>query len=152
MEYNEVSVTEKERVLLEEAHRLEEAESSASHGVPQDPAAAGGDLIRRLEEKYKGMDIKVYRITIPVTEDDDTETEYTYLFKRPGTQSYDRYVKTMSNSATKASKAFVKDNIVEELKDKLAADLEEYPAMAINISGKLLAMLGLADSIYVKKL
>lgn len=144
MDINGVNVTEKEQELLEVARNLE---------TPAQTVEVGSDAhIKRLEDQYKMSGKKVYRITIPVTEDDETEVEYTYLFKRPGTQSYDRYVKTMSNSATKASKAFALDNIVDELRDKLKTDLEEYPAMAINISGKLLGVLGLADSISVKKL
>lgn len=143
MENNGIDITERERVLLSEAEKLNAADVVVSEGKSE---------IKQLESKYKGLDIKVYKVTIPVTEDDDTETEFTYLFKRPKEQSYDRYVKTISNSATKASKAFVNDNIIDEQRDQLKKDLEEYPAMAINISQKLLAMLGLADSVYVKKL
>lgn len=144
MDINGVNVTEKEQELLEAARNLES---------PTQATGMGSDAyIKQLEAEYKQSGKKVYKITIPVTEDDETEIEYTYLFKRPGTQSYDRYVKTMSNSATKASKAFVLDNIVDELRDKLKTDLEEYPAMAINISGKLLGVLGLADGVSIKKL
>ena len=144
MDINGINVTEKEQELLDAARNLETSTQATDVGSDA--------YIKELEARYKISGKKVYRITIPVTEDDETEVEYTYLFKRPGTQSYDRYVKTMSNSATKASKAFVLDNIVDELRDKLKADLEEYPAMAINISGKLLSVLGLADSVSVKKL
>ena len=143
MDYNDIDITEKEQALLSEAKKLEAKEATVVEGK---------SVIEQLKAKYKGMDVKIYEITIPITEDDDTEVEYTYLFKRPKEQSYDRYVMTVSKSTTKASKAFVSDNIVDEMRDKLKEDLAEYPAMAINISQKLLAMLGLADSVYVKKL
>lgn len=47
--------------------------------------------------------------------------------------SYDRYVKTMSNSVTKASKSFAFDNIIDEQRDMLKETVEEYPAITISL-------------------
>ena len=65
---------------------------------------------------------------------------------------HDRYVKTMSNSVTKASKSFAFDNIIDEQRDMLKETVEEYPAITISLADKLLRMLGLADTTSVKKL
>lgn len=78
--------------------------------------------------------------------------QFTFLFRKPKPASYDRYVKTISNSASKASKTFAFDNIIDEQRDELKDTLEEYPAMAISLADKLLRMLGLADTTSVKKL
>lgn len=66
--------------------------------------------------------------------------------------SYERYVKLSSNSAVKALKTFVMDNICEEQYKKLGDALEEYPAMCISLGEKLLNMLGLSKDTAVKKL
>ena len=108
--------------------------------------------VENLKEKYSGTDEKIYTVTTTVQVDDDTEEEFSYLFRKPKPASYDRYVKTISNSVTKASKSFVFDNIIEEQKDELKKTVEEYPAITISLADKLLRMLGLADTTSVKKL
>ncbi len=110
------------------------------------------DAMEALKRKYSGTDEKVYKVTTTVQVDDDTEDEFTYLFRKPKPASYDRYVKTISNSVTKASKSFVFDNIIDEQRDDLKKTVEEYPAITISLADKLLHMLGLADTTSVKKL
>lgn len=107
------------------------------------------ELLRR---KYKEMDGKIYEIVTSIQEDDENETEFDCIFRKPGTPSYDRYVKTSGTSGTKALKTFVLDNICEEQRETLKATLEEYPAMAISLGEKLLNMLGLSKDMTVKKL
>lgn len=108
--------------------------------------------VESLKRKYSGTDEKIYTVTTMVQVDDDTEEEFSYLFRKPKPASYDRYVKTISNSVTKASKSFVFDNIIEEQRDELKKTVEEYPAITISLADKLLRMLGLADTTSVKKL
>ena len=108
--------------------------------------------VESLVKKYSGTDEKIYTVTTTVQVDDDTEEEFSYLFRKPKPASYDRYVKTISNSVTKASKSFVFDNIIEEQRDELKKTVEEYPAITISLADKLLRMLGLADTTSVKKL
>ena len=103
--------------------------------------------IEKLKEKYSGNGEKVYTVNTNVMIDDDTEEEFSFVFMKPKTASYDRYVKMLSNSAT-----FSVDNIVPEQRDYLTQTLDEYPAMSISLADKLLRMLGLADSASVKKL
>lgn len=110
------------------------------------------DAMEEIEMKYSGTDEKIYKVTTTVQVDDDTEDEFTYLFRKPKPASYDRYVKTISNSVTKASKSFVFDNIIDEQRDELKKTVEEYPAITISLADKLLRMLGLADTTSVKKL
>ncbi len=105
-----------------------------------------------LKEKYSNGESKIYEVTTTVQADDETEEEFSFLFRKPKPASYDRYVKTISSSVTKASKSFVFDNIVEEQKEELKKTVEEYPAMTISLADKLLRMLGLADTTSVKKL
>lgn len=114
--------------------------------------AAQGANVEGLKRKYSGTDEKIYTVTTTVQVDDDTEEEFSYLFRKPRPASYDRYVKTISNSVTKASKSFVFDNIIEEQRDELKKTVEEYPAITISLADKLLRMLGLADTTSVKKL
>lgn len=110
------------------------------------------DAIEELKKKYKNKDGKVYQVTTTIQEDDDNEQEFNFIFRKPGTGSYDRYVKTSSTSGTKALKTFVLDNICEEQMEELRDTLEEYPAMAISVGEKLLNMLGLSKETQVKKL
>ena len=114
--------------------------------------AAKKEDVKSLVKKYSGTDEKIYTVTTTVQVDDDTEEEFSYLFRKPKPASYDRYVKTISNSVTKASKSFVFDNIIEEQRDELKKTVEEYPAITISLADKLLRMLGLADTTSVKKL
>lgn len=118
-------------------------------------AARATDLradVKSLKEKYGSGENKIYEVTTTVQVDDETEEQFTFLFHKPKPASYDRYVKTISNSVTKASKSFVFDNIVDEQKAELKETVEEYPAMTISLADKLLRMLGLADTTSVKKL
>lgn len=108
------------------------------------------DVLKELKEQYKGQ--KVYTIEHMIQVDDETEETYIFLFRKPQPASYDRYIKTMSKSATNASKAFVADNIIAEQRENLEEAMEEYPAMTISIAEKLLRMLGLGDMTTVKKL
>lgn len=108
--------------------------------------------VESLKKKYVGADEKVYTVVTTVQVDDETEEEFTFLFRKPKPASYDRYVKTMSNSVTKASKSFAFDNIIDEQRDMLKETVDEYPAITISLADKLLRMLGLADTTSVKKL
>jgi hypothetical protein len=102
-----------------------------------------------LKAKYGG---KVYRVAATIEVDDETEKAVEYFFKRPSTASYDRYVKTTAQGATKALKTFLYDNITEESRATFEADLEEFPALALSIGEKLLGMLGLSKQTNLKKL
>ena len=108
--------------------------------------------VASMKRPYSGAHAKIYMVTTTVQVDDDTEEEFSYLFRKPKPASYDRYVKTISNSVTKASKSFVFDNIIDEQRDELKKTVEEYPAITISLADKLLRMLGLADTTSVKKL
>ena len=102
-----------------------------------------------LKAKYD----KVYRVGITVPVDDETEKEFSYHFKRPSAPSYDRYVKSAAKAGvTKASKTFMLDNVIEEDMERLVADMEEYPGVAITIANRLTDILGLVDAVNLKKL
>ena len=105
------------------------------------------------DEELKAKYGKVYRIGMTVFEDDDSELELVYRFKRPSIASYDRYVKTLSQiGAAKASKRFMLDAVVEEDEARLTADAETYPGVAIAVGGKLTDILGLTSAVNLKKL
>lgn len=122
------------------------SEGMEREGRPQETG------MENLQRKYSGTEEKIYTVTVTIQVDDDTDEEFTYLFRKPKPTSYDRYVKTISNSVTKASKSFVFDNIVDEQRQELKETVEEYPAITISLADKLLRMLGLADTTSVKKL
>lgn len=109
------------------------------------------DLIPE-EIKAKYGDIKLYNVGINLEIDDETDERMEYTFKKPSTPSYDRYIKKCGDSPKAASNRFALDNVIEEHRDRLQTDLEEYPALALSITEKLFAMLGLAKSVDVKKL
>ena len=60
--------------------------------------------------------------------------------------------KTTAQGATKALKVFLFDNVVEESRASLEANLEEFPALALSIGEKLLGMLGLSKQTNLKML
>lgn len=106
--------------------------------------------IETLKAKYGG---KVYLVGMTVPVDDEETREFSYYFKRPSVPSYDRYIKTAAKvGMTKASKAFLTDAIVDEYKERLTADMEEYPGVAITIASKLTELLGLTDTANLKRL
>lgn len=118
-------------------------------GKVENLSGAVKSLDEQLKEKYG----KIYlvRLTIPV--DDEEEREFSYHFKRPTVASYDRYVKTAAKTGiTKASKVFMLDAIVDEERDRLIADMEEYPGVSITVGNKLTEILGLTDGVNLKKL
>lgn len=102
-----------------------------------------------MKQKYG----KVYKVGVSVPVDDENEQEVGYYFKRPNVPSYDRFVKTMSKiGISKASKAFVLDAVVDEDRERLIADMEEYPGLSITIGNKLGELLGLGNDVNLKKL
>ena len=111
--------------------------------------ALAPDTVQSMKDKYG----KVYKVGIAVPIDDDSSKEFSYYFKRPSVPSYDRYIKTASKlGITKASKAFRLDAVVDEDRERLTADMEEYPGVAITIGNKLTELLGLTDGVNLKKL
>lgn len=101
---------------------------------------------------YKSKYSQVVQVTVTLTPDDFTTKEIGYIFKKPNTASYDRYIKSTAQSPTKAMKMLLIDNIVDEQMTKLEADLEEYPALALSLAEKLLAMMGLSKEVNLKML
>lgn len=110
------------------------------------------DEMEKLRQKYRENGKQTYELYTSINEDDDTEKEYCFLFKKPTTASYDRYVKMSASSATKALRTFITDNICPEQLETLKELLEDYPALAICLGEKLLAMLGFSKDVQVKKL
>lgn len=124
---------------------METIKNETSTPIAQD----GKSQDEGLKQKYG----KVYRVGITVPVDDETEREFCYHFKRPSVASYDRYVKTAAKvGITKASKVFMLDAVVDEDKERLTADMEEYPGVSISIGNKLTEILGLTDGVNLKKL
>lgn len=120
--------------------------------VNQEPVTEAKKILEGYREKYKSMDNKIYEVTTTIQEDDESEKEMVFIFRKPNTASYDRYVKTSSASSSRALRTFIMDNIIEEQRDNLQETLEEYPALAISVGEKLLNMLGLSKETTVKKL
>lgn len=102
-----------------------------------------------MKQKYG----KVYKVGVSVPVDDENEQDIGYYFKRPSVPSYDRFVKTMSKiGISKASKAFILDSVVDEDRERLIADMEEYPGLSITIGNRLGELLGLGNDVNLKKL
>ncbi len=103
------------------------------------------------EEKLKERYGKVYKIDIDLDLEDISES-FAFYFKAPHTASVDRYIKNVNKNALKAGTVFVKENVIEEQKEKLEKVIEEYVGLSQSISSKLLGFLGFTDSIVAKKL
>lgn len=138
MEFENTSNVQDDLLLMEEAAGKEEK----------------ADKLEKLRQKYKAMDGKIYQVTTTIQEDDEEDGEkvFIFIFRKPGTASYERYAKTSSTSNVKALKAFVMDNICDEQRKEVEEALEEYPAMALNLGERLLNMLGFSKDTQVKKL
>ncbi|WP_270815168.1 DUF6848 family protein [Hungatella effluvii] len=95
---------------------------------------------------------KTYSVTAVLTPDDETEVVKEYHFKKPTAPSYDRYIKTAGSGMSRALKNFMFDCVLEDSREALTQDLEEYPALAISIGEKLLSMLGLAKDVNLRTL
>ncbi|WP_347134075.1 DUF6848 family protein [[Clostridium] symbiosum] len=108
--------------------------------------------IVNMGDELKAKYGKVYRVGATIDVDDETEKTVEYFFKKPSTGSYDRYIKTTAQGATKALKIFLFDNVTDESKAALEDDLEEYPALSLSIGEKLLGMLGLSKQTNLKML
>lgn len=128
--------------------RPEPAEFPASPPTPVPTARPEEALRAQLKAKYG----KVYRLEQSVIEDDDNDRTVVFYFKRPTTGSFDRYAKTMGQSATRASKAFLLDCVVSESAEDLKAELEENPGMAMSIAAKLTDLLGMSNGVNLKLL
>ncbi len=123
-----------------------ETKNESLQGNTQTPEKSKLD---ELKAKYGG---KVYKIGATIEVDDENEKTVEYFFKRPSTGSYDRYVKTTAQGATKSLKTLLFDNVTEESRAALEADLEEFPALALSIGEKLLGLLGLSKQTNLKLL
>lgn len=116
----------------------------------QTPAQSEAESIEALKKQYGG---EIYAVGITVPVDDLHHKEFSYRFKKPAVQSYDRFISTAAKvGMTKASKTFMLDSVIDEDKDRLIADLEENPGMAISIGNKLTEILGLSDTVNLQKL
>ena len=105
--------------------------------------APATDTAEAMRQKYG----KVYKVGITIPIDDEESKDFSYH------PSYDRYIKTASKiGMTKASKTFMLDAVVDEDRERLAADMEEYPGVAITIGNKLTELLGLTDGVNLRKL
>lgn len=104
--------------------------------------------VDEMKEKYG----KVYQVKMTLEPDDDTQIELDYIFMKPKTASFERYMKNNSNGMVKALRRFMLDNIVEEQRERLEADMEEYPALTLSVGEKFMYMLGLAKDTNLTKL
>lgn len=106
------------------------------------------NFFEEMKQKYG----KVYGIKITMDIDDETTESKEYVFKKPTAQSFDRLTKTLANSTMKAATAFVLDNIVDEQREMLQKDIEDFPGIPLALNDKLTGMLGLSKDVTVKKL
>lgn len=98
-----------------------------------------------LKEKYG----KVYRVDVELEE---LEKDFTFYFKKPSTPSFNRVLKTMSKKTLQTMKDFTMDNIVEEDKETYTGVMSDYPGLPMSVGQKLLSLLGVSDSVSIKKL
>lgn len=105
--------------------------------------------VQALKKKYG----TIYQIDVMVDEDDENEGRaLRFLFRRPTTASFNRYLKTANKNMATSTANFVMDNIVDEQRDGLQKESDQYPGLALNIGTKLLSAIGMGDNVNFKKL
>ena len=71
------------------------------------------------EDVLKAKYGKVYRVGMTIPDDDESEREFTYHFKRPSVASYDRYIASAAKAGmVKASRTFMLDAVVERSEER----------------------------------
>lgn len=105
--------------------------------------------VTSLKKKYGA----IYQIDVTVDEDDENDGRILrFIFQRPTTASFNRYLKTASKNMAVSTTNFVMDNIVEEHRSVLQKESEQYPGLALNIGQKLLSAIGMGDNVNFRKL
>lgn len=133
-------------------------EDMKKNGMAFEGGAADALLSAETEKKKRAEELKtkygnIYSVSMTVPVDDTQETELSYFFKRPSVPSYDRYIKDAAKSGiTKASKVFMLDCVVEEDRERLIADMDLNPGVAITIGNKLTEIMGLTGTANLTKL
>ena len=82
-----------------------EMENKLLNAGKENETAKGTD-VESLKKKYSGTDEKIYTVITTVQVDDETEEEFTFLFRKPKPASYDRNVKTICENGEEILKAF----------------------------------------------
>lgn len=137
--------------MQERAQKSEEA-APVRAAIQEQKDMSKEEQFEALCKKYKDSGKSGFVVTTNLSQEDDMDDNYAFLFNEPKAASYDRYVKTASTSSTKAMRTFVLDNICEEQKKELELLLVDYPAMGISLGEKLLYMLGLSKTTTVRRL
>lgn len=102
-----------------------------------------------LKRKYG----EVWQVEVTLGEDDAYEGDsIQFIFKKPSTASFNRYMKSASKNMAAATTIFVRDNMIEECVELFEEKSSQYPGLALGIGQKLLAAIGLGDNINFKKL
>lgn len=132
--------------------------------------AVGSELVRKSEERLEndqehkepqGMSAvlakqkygEVWGVDAELGRDDVNDGKIiTFIFKRPTTASFNRYLKTANKNMASATELFVKDNLIEEHVTMFQEYCKTYPGLALGIGQKLLEAIGLGDNINFKKL
>ncbi len=112
---------------------------------------AGDEVVElnKFETELKLKYTKVYAVEVEL---ESAEFEKTLYFKKPSTLSFNRVLKTASKKSLQAMKTFTIESIVDEQLEEYKELIEDYPALAGSVGGKLLELLGATDNISIKKL
>lgn len=109
---------------------------------------------KELIEQYKERYGRVYQIkaTVVDIDDDCEEKEVVFVFRQPIPLDYDRFIKDSTKKPSAAFKNLIVSCIVDEQREKLEETLKEYPALSSSLTQELLRLMGLSDSVTLKKL
>lgn len=130
------------------AHREQmENMNVQTEAAPEKPLSEDNRAFEKFCESKSG-----YVVSTSLSQDDEMEEEWNFLFREPSSASYDRYAKTASSSSSKAMKAFCLDNIHPDQRVDLDDKLSKFPALGISLGEKLLYMLGLSKTTRVRRL
>lgn len=104
------------------------------------------DRIQDLKGKYG----RIYSVTTTLVDEEGEDKEATFIFKKPLTKDYDRFLKDASNKPSQAFKNLVLSCIVSEEKEELEKTIKEYPASPSSLSKELLRLMGISDNVNLK--
>lgn len=95
---------------------------------------------------------KEYQVKVTLEPYDDNVVDLAYTFRRPTAAAFDRYIKGVSASMTRSMRTFLLDSVAPKDAERLQSDLEEWPALALSLGERLMALLGMAKDTNLQRL
>lgn len=114
---------------------------------------ASGEAKVRDVEKLKERYGVLYEIGVTVDADDTTDGRtITFIFCRPNTAAFNRYLKNAKKNMAASTEVFTADCIIQEQRAEFEEECRKYPGLALSMGSKLLEAIGMGDNVNFRKL